>query len=324
MEAELVARADIPFTAIPAGGVHGVGPLRALRNSWQLLRGFGVAWQLLRRERPAALLTTGGYVSVPVALAARLGSVPIVVYLPDIEPGLSVRGVARLATQIAVTVEDSRAFLPAHKVVVTGYPLREELLAWKRETAREFLALEADATVLLVLGGSRGARSINEAVWAQLEPLLTLTQVVHVTGALDWERVTALVAALPTSLRERYKPFAYLHEAMGAALAAADVALARAGASVLGEFPYFGLPAILVPYPYAWRYQRVNADWLAQRGAALVLPDEELPAALLPLVRELLQAPERREAMRAAAQALARPNAARRIAEMLLTLGQGA
>ncbi|HRT32070.1 MAG TPA: UDP-N-acetylglucosamine--N-acetylmuramyl-(pentapeptide) pyrophosphoryl-undecaprenol N-acetylglucosamine transferase, partial [Anaerolineae bacterium] len=212
MEAELVQRADVPFTAIPAGGVHGVALGRALFNAWQLVRGFFAALRLLRRERPAAVLTTGGYVSVPVAAAARLRRVPVLLYVPDIEPGTSFRWVARLATRIAVTVEDSRTFLPARKVVVTGYPLREDLGRWEREAARRALGLAAEAPVLLVFGGSRGARSINEAVMANLEPLLELTQVVHVTGALDWERVAAQAAALPEAVRGRYHAFPYLHE----------------------------------------------------------------------------------------------------------------
>ncbi|OQB02315.1 MAG: UDP-N-acetylglucosamine--N-acetylmuramyl-(pentapeptide) pyrophosphoryl-undecaprenol N-acetylglucosamine transferase [Chloroflexi bacterium ADurb.Bin222] len=324
MEAELVQRAGVPFTAIPAGGVHGVALGRALFNAWQLVRGFFAALRLLRRERPAAVLTTGGYVSVPVAVAARLRRVPVLLYVPDIEPGTSFRWVARLATQIAVTVEESRPFLPARKVVVTGYPLREDLGRWEREAARRVLGLAAEAPVLLVFGGSRGARSINEAVMANLEPLLALTQVVHVTGALDWEKVAAQAAALPEAARGRYHAFPYLHEEMGAALAAADLALSRAGASVLGEFPFFGLPAILVPYPHAWRYQKVNAEWLAQRGAAVVTPDETLATTLLPLVSELLRSPERCAALRAAAQELARPDAARRIADLMLSWGQGA
>ncbi len=326
MEAELLRAIlpDVPFTAIPAGGMHGVGLLRALRNLWRLLRGFIVSWGLLRHQKPAAVLTTGGYVSVPVALAAWLNRVPVVVFLPDIEPGFSVRWVARLAKKVAVTVEDSRMYLPSHKVIVTGYPLREDLQRWDRVTAFQALGLETGAPVLLVFGGSRGARSINAAILANLEALLVQAQVVHVTGTLDWETVYGAAKALPDAVRGRYHPFSYLHEEMGAALAAADVVLSRAGASVLGEFPFFGLPAILVPYPYAWRYQKVNAEWLAQRGAAVVAVDENLNTSVLSLVGELLQSPERRSTMSAAARALARPNAARHIAEIMLSSGQGA
>lgn len=324
MEAELVCRAGVPFEAIPAGGVHGVGLLRAVRNAWRLVLGFFVSMGLLRRQKPAAVLTTGGYVSVPVALAAWLKGIPVLLFLPDIEPGFSVRWVSRLAKKVAVSVEDSRKFFAPDKVVTTGYPLREDLQRWNREEAREDLGLAAEHRVLLVFGGSRGARSINEAIWANLEALLDLAQVVHVTGTSDWERVSSIVEALPQVLRGRYHPFSYLHEEMGAALAAADLVLSRAGASVLGEFPFFGLPAILVPYPYAWRYQKVNADWLARQSAALVIPDEDLSTKVVSLVAEVLQAPERRIAMSASARALARPNAAKHIAEILLSMGQGA
>jgi len=137
MELELVSRAGYPFLGIPAGGLHGVALLNAVRNGWQLMRGFLAARRHLRAERPDAVLTTGGFLSVPVAMAARSRGVPVLVFLPDIEPAESVKAVARFADRVAATVEDSRVFLPADKVVVTGYPLRQELVRWTRETGRE-------------------------------------------------------------------------------------------------------------------------------------------------------------------------------------------
>jgi UDP-N-acetylglucosamine--N-acetylmuramyl-(pentapeptide) pyrophosphoryl-undecaprenol N-acetylglucosamine transferase len=132
--------------------------------------------------------------------------------------------------------------------------------------------------------------------------------------------VSAAREALPEPAGSRYHAFAYLHGEMALALAAADLAVARAGASALGELPLFGLPAILVPYPHAWRYQRVNADYLAARGAALRLNDEDLAARLAPAVHELLDDRPRLAAMSAAMQALARPGAAGAIATELKTL----
>ena len=318
----LVARAGLPFLGIPAGGMHGVGLSRALRNVWRLAQGLLASWRALRSERPAALLTTGGYVSGPVAVAAWLRRVPILLFLPDIEPGQSFRFIGRLAARIGVTVEDSRAFFPAHKVVVTGYPLRAEVTRWERTTARQTLGLSSDEAVLLVFGGSRGARSINRALLAHLSELLAEAQVVHISGRLDWEEVAAAQGTLPETLRARYHPFPYLHEEMGAALASADVVVSRAGASVLGEFPYFGLPAILVPYPYAWRYQKINAEWLARRGAALVVKDAQLPERLVPTVRDLLNDEAQRVVMAEAARSLARPDAAQQLANLLLSLGK--
>jgi UDP-N-acetylglucosamine:LPS N-acetylglucosamine transferase len=121
---------------------------------------------------------------------------------------------------------------------------------------------------------------------------------------------------------ERYHAYPYLHEQMGAALAAADLAVSRAGASALGEFPLFGLPAVLVPYPHAWRYQKVNAEHLARNGGALVLDDTRLKDGLLPTVSALLDDPARLNAMRSAMRAMARPDAAERIAAELVKLAE--
>lgn len=324
MEAQLVQRAGLDFVGIPAGGLHGVAARRMVRNSVLLARGFLAAWRELSREKPAAILTTGGYVSVPVVLAAWLRRIPIMVFVPDIEPALSVKLVGRLASCIGVTVAESESYFASRKVEVTGYPLRAEIVHWDKNTGRRALRLAADEPVILVFGGSRGARSINRALLAHLPTLLAETQLVHISGDLDWDEVAQARSALPVELQARYHIFPYLYEKMGAALAAADLVLSRAGASVLGEFPYFGLPAILVPYPHSWRYQQINADWLAERGAVRVLPDAELAERLLPALQQLLHDDARRKAMSAAAQKLAYPRASERLAALLLALGKEA
>jgi UDP-N-acetylglucosamine--N-acetylmuramyl-(pentapeptide) pyrophosphoryl-undecaprenol N-acetylglucosamine transferase len=242
--------------------------------------------------------------------------VPVAVYLPDIEPALAVRFISRLARRILVTVEQSRAYFGggAGRVVVTGYPVRPELAALAadpraRERARAHFGLETGRPVVLVTGGSRGARSLNRAVLGALPGWLPDCAVLHLTGEGDWPEVQARRAALPAEWQARYLAMPFLHE-MGMALAAADLVVSRAGASALGEYPLFGLPAILAPYPHAWRYQKVNADYLARRGAALVLNDEDLPARLGAEVRGLLDDPARLAAMRAAARQAATPDAA--------------
>ncbi len=320
MEETLVRRAGVPFRAVPAAGVHGVG-LRALpRNVARLAQGYFAARRVLADFRPDVLFFTGGYVAVPVGLAGR--KVPTLLYVPDIEPGLALKTLARLADRIAVTAEDSRAFFsPSAPVVVTGYPVRREVLAWDRQRGRQRLDLPPEARVLLVFGGSKGARSINRALLAALPDLLAAgLYVVHISGQLDWPEVERLRATLAAEQAARYRAFPYLHEEMGAALAAADLVVSRAGASTLGEFPAFGLPAVLVPYPYAWRYQQINAEYLAQRGAALILPDAALPQRLFPTVRDLFANPARLQAMRQAMRGLAQPQAAERIAAQLLAL----
>lgn len=324
MEADLVKRVGVPYRAIPAAGIHGVGARALPGNLLRLGRGYLQSARILREYRPDALLFTGGYVAVPMALAGR--NIPALLYVPDIEPGLALKTLARFADCIAVTAEESRAyFSDRQQVVVTGYPTRPELKAWSIDQARATLGLNADLPALLVFGGSSGARSINRALLAVLPELLAEMQIIHISGRLDWPEVEAAQAELAGRLgdvahAERYHPYPYLHDEMGAALTAADLALSRAGASSLGEFPMFGLPAVLVPYPYAWQYQQVNARYLAERGAACILPDAELPEQLLPVVLELMRDRSRREAMRQAMAALARPDAARSIARLWLSL----
>ena len=306
MEASLVQRAGIAFTAVPAAGIHGVGPRQLPGNLLRLARGVPAARREITRFQPDVLLFTGGYVGVPVALAS--GRRPKVVYVPDLEPGLALKFVSRGAAAVCVTAEESRPFYPAsQRVVVSGYPVRADLHSVGRAEARARLGLDPDGPVLLVSGGSRGARSINTAVWSCLGELLQSAQVVHVTGELDWPRVDAVRQRLEGTLGRRYHPHAYLHEEMGLALAAADLAVARAGASALGELPLFGLPAALVPYPHAWRYQRLNAQYLARSGAAVVLEDAALEAELLPTVRALLGDAGRLRGMSEAARRLSRP-----------------
>ena len=319
VEERLVARVGLRFVGIPAGGVHGLAPWRAVWNLTKLMRGWGAAYRLGRRERPGALFVTGGYASVPVALAAWALRVPILVYLPDVEPGLAVRVIARLAARVAVTVEDSQSYFPAHKVIVTGYPVRAEFHGLDQASARTTLGLMPDEPLLLVMGGSRGARSINQALSGVLEQVLELAQVIHLSGELDWHWVKERREALPEALKARYQALPYLHE-IGLALAAADLAVCRTGAMTLGELPFFGLPAVLVPYPHAWRYQRVNAEWLAGRGAAVQLDDERLGEELLPVLRRLLGDRARLRDMAEQMRALARPDAAARLAEELRKL----
>ena len=318
MEEELVKRAGVPFQTIPAAGLHGVGSRALPHNMIALVRGVKASMKILRAFQPDVLFFTGGYVAGPMAFAGR--KIPTLLYVPDIEPGLALKSLARFADRIAVTASDSQKYF-SKKVVVSGYPLRAELTTWNKQKARAALNLDNDKPVLLVFGGSKGARSLNEAVVPQLPALLELAQVIHISGQSDWEAIQIAHAGLTSEQKKRYHAFSYLHEEMGAALVSADLVISRAGASTLGEFPFFGLPAILVPYPYAWRYQKVNADYLAERGAAVIVKDEMLKNELLPVIKALLANPSKREAMSKALKSLSHPQAAQIIAEQILQLG---
>jgi UDP-N-acetylglucosamine--N-acetylmuramyl-(pentapeptide) pyrophosphoryl-undecaprenol N-acetylglucosamine transferase len=328
MEVDLVKRAGVPFTSIPAAGLHGVG-LRALPvNLWQLGRGFKAARAIIRQFQPDVLFFTGGYIGIPVALAAKMTlgkrSRPnSLVYVPDIEPGLALKTLIHLSDHVAVTTESSRQFMPHHKpITVTGYPVRSDLLNWDKESARQVFGITPNLPVLFVTGGSRGARSINQALIGILPDILKDMQVIHVSGQLNWSEIETARLSLPVDLAVHYHAYPYLHAEMGAALSVADIVLSRAGASSLGEYPLFGLPAILVPYPHAWRYQRVNAEYLVTHGAAVLLEDADLPQKLLSTLRMLVKDRSLLDKMGKAMRSLAQSEASATLGRLVLGLSK--
>ena len=319
MESTLVQRAGIPFETIPAAGLHGVGFKRIPRNLALLVKGIFASRRILSRFKPDAILFTGGYLAFPMAVAA--GRIPSLLFVPDIEPGLAIKAIARFTNGIAVSASESKKyFSKSAKVFVSGYPTRPELAKWEPSSARQNFKLEDDVPVLLVFGGSKGARSINFAILEHLPELLNIAQIIHISGELDWPSVEEKMKELTLDQSIRYHAFPYLHEEMGAALASADLVVSRSGASSLGEFPLHALAAILVPYPYAWRYQSVNAEYLASQGAAIILKDSQLGSQLVPTIKNLLQNPAHLMAMRKSMQSLSHPQAAALIGQHLFSL----
>lgn len=327
MEETIVPRAGLTLKLITGGAIVGVPFTTTLKNGLKLAWSVVLSGRIMKQFRPDVVFLTGGYMSVPVALAAWLRRIPSLVYLPDLEPGAAIKFIGRFVQTIAATFQESAQYFPAGKTVIeTGYPVRAELRQAaaldKTEALRQF-NLTPERKTLFVFGGSRGARSINEALMQHLPNYLETMQVIHISGTLTWSDVEAHAQQLPDHLKAYYRPYPYLHEEMGAAFRAADLIVARAGASMLGEGPMFGTPAILVPYPHAWRYQKVNADHLAERGAAVRLDDEQLGTELWPAVSDLMQDDEKRNRMAQAAQALRSPNAAQQLAKQIMNMGRG-
>ena len=325
MEEKLVPRAGIKLEKIRGGAIVGVKPQVMVKHLAQLTWSLGTANKLIRSFKPDVMFMTGGYMSVPVALAARLHKVPIVIFLPDVEPGSAIKTVIPWAKTVACTTNLSQEFVPADKMTVTGYPVRPEIRAaagLKKEDALAKFDLQPGRKTLFVFGGSRGSWNINKALMDNLPALLAQIQVIHISGTLTWPQVEEFTAALPEELRQWYRPYPYLHERMGIAFRAADLALARAGASMLGESPAFGLPSIMVPLTFAWRYQKVNADYLTQHGAALQSTDEQLPNDILSLVLGLFNDKDRFRHMQEAAKSLDKPNASAQLAHTIAQTGQ--
>ncbi|HLE81564.1 MAG TPA: UDP-N-acetylglucosamine--N-acetylmuramyl-(pentapeptide) pyrophosphoryl-undecaprenol N-acetylglucosamine transferase, partial [Dehalococcoidia bacterium] len=287
-EESLALRAGLSFTAVRAGAVQGRSPLGLLQSGFSILRGMAQAWAALGHPRPGAILATGGYVSVPVVLAGWLRGIPTLLYLPDVEPGLAVRFLSRVATKVAVTTSSPSPSLPPNKSVVTGYPVRPGFDQGDQAAAQQRFGLDPASKTLLVWGGSQGAHSINQEIARHLPQLLAQSQVVHICGEGDASWLTDQRDRLVERLRDRYHLYPYLYDGVADLMAAADLAVSRAGASVLGEFTVAGLPSVLVPYPYAGAHQRHNAAYLAEASAAVMLPEAHL-SELVPLVIDLLK-----------------------------------
>jgi len=322
IERELVTRAGLPFRAVAAGAIRGRSPWALAASVVKLARGVPQARAAIAQFQPQAILTTGGYASVPMAVAARTSRrLPLVVYLPDVRPGWAVRLMARLSQRVAVSTDRSLPYLPSAKTVVTGYPIRSTFWQATKTEGRRRLAIDPQDRLLLITGATHGARTLNRMVVKHLPQLLELCQIIHLSGRSYQPRLDRLRRDLPNRLRPRYHLYGYMHEDLPWAMAAADLALMRSGASVMGELPAVGLPAILVPYPHAGGHQLFNARFLADAGAAIVMDDNKLNG-LLPLVGELLADEPRRATMAEAARRLARPDAATNIARLLLEVAK--
>ena len=327
MEAGLVREADIDLKIVQADGIVGKGLGARVAGGIRLVWGCLQSLMIVRRFYPDIVFVTGGYSAIPVAIASWLLRVPIAVYLPDIEPGLAVRLVSLLSSRVLVTSSESQRFFSSQKVRVTGYPVRTEIMEAadaNLETALQHFGLDLGRPTILVVGGSRGARSINRAI-IDIVPEIVIeigAQIIHVTGELDWHVMQRSRARLPEDAQAHYHLHCYLTDDMGLALRAADLVVSRSGASILGEYPVFGIPAILVPYPYARNHQLVNAKTLASAGAAVLIRDKNIKTHLARYIRDLLSDEEVLSTMQSQARSFAVLDASDRLASELINLAE--
>ena len=268
--------------------------------------------------RPDAIFTTGGYVAIPVVMAAAALRVPVVMWEGNRVPGRSVRATARLARALAVSFAETCARLPG-PCYVTGTPIRS-FAGRDRATARAALGLDAGTPVLFVFGGSQAVRRLNRAVAEALPRLVGGAYVLHMTGEAAYADALKRREALPAEQRARYKPYAFLRAEMTDALLSADLLVGRAGSSTLAEASALGLPMVVVPYPHASAHQVANARGLADAGAARIVADEEFDAAALLEAAALLHDRPALDAMCAAARGFGRPGAAAAVAELVAAL----
>lgn len=315
----LAEQAGIPFHAIPASQLRVRSPLRMLRGVISLFRGQRQARRSLTADAPEALFATGGYASAPLGRAARSRQIPLLLFLPDVRPGWAVRFMQRHATTIACSVDASLSFLPERKTEVTGYPVRKQFGKTTREDGARRFGLDPSLSTLLVSGGSLGSHTINRAISDALPIVLEHAQLLHICGRGEEAWLRRRRDMLPDWQRDRYCVLSYTEE-MASAMAAADLGITRAGASVLGELPMAGLPAIVVPGEFS--DQHMNARYLSDQGAAVTMHQDDLDDLAKTALRVLDDEP-RRTSMGEAMKSLARPHAAERLASMLREMARG-
>lgn len=321
-EKEVDARAlrsypDLPSRKLPSIGLPAlfspamVTFLRRLRES---LRACGKVYDT---DPPHAVLGMGGFTSIAPLIAARRRGIPAFLHESNAIPGKANRLAARFCRAVLLGFDDCARHFPKRPTRVTGTPIRRELAAHapSREEARRALGLDAQRTTLLVMGGSQGAAGIN-ALMTQAAPHLAATdwQIVHLAGERDVETVRAAYDA--AGLKALVLPFC---DRMQEVYPAADLAVSRSGAASLGELSWFGLPSVLVPFPYAAEdHQRLNADIFVRAGAARIQPEKDATGeGLGRLLMSLLESPPTLATMSAAAETLAPRDAAARVAAVL-------
>lgn len=311
-EARLVPESGVSFFALRARGYDRAHPLTLLTASMTILASTFRAISLIRRERPDVVIGFGGYVSLPVGFAAVLTRTPLVLHEQNSVPGLANRVLSRWARAVGVTYECSADWLRhPDRAKLTGNPVRAAVLEADRTAGRSAFGVAPDEVLMLVFGGSRGARHINSTMVASAVDLVAeeSVRVVHVAGHQEEAETRASLEPSVVGAG-RYEVVDYLDD-MGTAIAAADLVLARAGATSIAEITAIGRAAIYVPYPYATDdHQTLNARTLEDAGAGIVIPDAELDEPrFFETVRGLLQEREHRATMAAASKALGRPHA---------------
>jgi UDP-N-acetylglucosamine--N-acetylmuramyl-(pentapeptide) pyrophosphoryl-undecaprenol N-acetylglucosamine transferase len=327
LEADIVPKEGFAFAAVDAQGFERRLSWDTVRTVYKTLAGLGQSLGIVRRFRPDIVIGTGGYVCGPILLTAALMGIPAMIQEQNVIPGVTNKILARFVNKVAAGYPEAVKFFggQAGKVFVSGNPIRQEVILASREEGIEALGLDRGKLTVLVAGGSRGARSINQAMvdvhrhFAGRDDV----QILHATGQSEYNNIAGLIQQAGIDIEKTgnimIRPYLYN---MPQALAASDVAVFRAGAVGLAELTARGIPAILIPYPYAAEnHQEFNARVLAEKGAAVIIRDAELTGPkLVAELEKLIFHRQELERMAQASKSLGRPDAAALIARVAIEL----
>ncbi|WP_147531937.1 undecaprenyldiphospho-muramoylpentapeptide beta-N-acetylglucosaminyltransferase [Bacillus marasmi] len=317
LESKLVPMEQIPFESIHITGFKRKLSFENVKTIFRFLKGVRDSKKLLKKFKPDVVIGTGGYVCGPVVYAAAKLGIPTIIHEQNSVPGLTNKFLSRYVDRVAICFEEARQFFPENKVVLTGNPRASEVLGQDGAVGRESVGLSLDLPAVLIFGGSRGARPINEAVLKSLSQLaIKPYQVLYVTGDVHYDKVLqeAEISGNPDNVI--IKPF--IHN-MPQVLAGIDLTVSRAGATTLAELTSLGVPSILIPSPYVTNnHQEKNARALSDHGAAELLLETELNSTkLIKTIDDILLAEHKLDDMKHAAKRLGIPDAADRLYEVM-------
>ncbi|GCE18106.1 undecaprenyldiphospho-muramoylpentapeptide beta-N-acetylglucosaminyltransferase [Dictyobacter kobayashii] len=332
LETQLVPAAGFRMATIKAGKLQRYVSVKTIKGIARVPVGMVQALGIVRNFHPDATFTSGGYVAVPAGLASRVNGVPLLLHQQDVPPNLSNKLIGPLANRISIAFADSQKYFPADKTLLLGNPIRQEILDIRQvspQQARSQLGLAPELPLILVTGGSQGARHLNQVVARALPELLKTHQVLQISGQKLFAETQSLaestIDGLDSELRQRYRLVPYLSDEMPLALQAAELVICRAGAATLSELAVLEKPSILVPLPPAIGSspQEVNAETFSQAQAAEVIRNDALkPELLISRVQHITNSASLLD-MAQALKGFARPSATSDIAEAVVQMAQG-
>jgi len=287
-----------------------------LRDLFLILLGFFQALFVILKFKPDKVFAKGGYVTIPMVLAARICGIPVIIHESDLVMGLSNQLCSRLAQKICLAFP-LRYYqnLPRKKIIYTGNPIRQEFIKIKKEERQE------KGETVLVMGGSQGSKVINQAIYPILPQLLKRARVIHIVGNLDFQRALDVKKSLPKDLKERYTVYDFVKDKMAFLMAEADLVVSRSGANTIFEIAALGKPSVLIPLVWsANEHQAKNASIFQSKKASVVIEEGDLSERLLEVLVELLGDKKRLKLMGKAAKELSRVDASAKIAHEILTL----
>lgn len=270
IEKDLIEAQNIPYYAISSGKLRRYLDLKNLSDPLKVVKGFGQSVRLLRKIKPDIVFSKGGFVSVPVVLAAKLLGIPIIIHESDITPGLANKISIPAAKKVCCNFPETLKYLPKEKAILTGSPIRQELLSGDPKNARSYCHFDDQMPVLLVIGGSSGSKAINDAVRRLLPALRTEFQIIHLCGK---NNLDDSLAGTPG-----YAQFEYVNQQLKDMFALADIVISRAGANAICELLALRKPNILIPLSAAASRgdQILNAKSFEKQGFSYVLEEESL------------------------------------------------